>query len=575
MPRNRTQKQLAKRVDTSYFRRMNPIRSWRRGLALLCSLAAAVWIGISAVKVRGGKLALSDTLHNPGHVTAAHKSFESDCRQCHAGEPASAGGAAYTLKVTDAACLKCHDGAMHAANMKVATWGDTSLESHIATTPDANHPGGALSAGCANCHVEHRGEAAMMGRDNSKCIVCHQNIKDAMAEGATAHVQNAITAFAPNDHPRFGRKLVQGDKWFDATKLKFNHKAHFEKVPKLAEAAKTCTLCHNTQPPTTFGTDLPPFSPGGGKTAITTRIGEGGYMRPISYAEHCSGCHAIAFDSGFTVSHVDLGLVRGQLADAGSAARAKLAALSPEDRDKALTEAPAGGSGGGRRRGAAPAAAAKKITPEEYVTKQIDVLKKEAADWAEDKGANLQQVKDLMASSLDEATKSQSLLEAYVAMGVSNSCAKCHDLNGGALLAVMTSAPTTAPSTQPVSILATLPTGIPNSPRHWFPASSFNHTPHRSIACVDCHKAALESGADTATATADVLSPDMDRFAAKGKDCIDCHKPGGDSIEAATGACISCHVFHDRSKERSLDPTLSAPTTQPAPTPVAQVSSAR
>ena len=63
------------------------------------------------------------------------------------------------------------------------------------------------------------------------------------------------------------------------------------------------------------------------------------------------------------------------------------------------------------------------------------------------------------------------------------------------------------------------------------------------------------------TGTADILSPDINRGATSGNNCVDCHKPGGAARDAATASCVSCHVFHDRSKERTPDGKLVAKST--------------
>ena len=91
------------------------------------------------------------------------------------------------------------------------------------------------------------------------------------------------------------------------------------------------------------------------------------------------------------------------------------------------------------------------------------------------------------------------------------------------------------------------------------------------MACVDCHKGALESGQDDPlnnvtpaekTSTADVLSPDMDGtyLGTKKLDdkntCIHCHNSTG-SPQAVASACISCHVYHDRTKERMVSATVA------------------
>jgi hypothetical protein len=162
---------------------------------------------------------------------------------------------------------------------------------------------------------------------------------------------------------------------------------------------------------------------------------------------------------------------------------------------------------------------------------------------------------------------------------IGTSCAVCHDFTGGDVPAgfafkaahppagdVQIQAtdfsaargfPTSAPTTQP-AFLATVPTGIPNTPRRWFASSHFDHAAHRDLSCFNCH-----ANAWTSTETAELLIPDLDssnvlhsaeeRKANGIKSCIDCHAPPASTSElSAPSNCITCHVYHDRTKEDSM-----------------------
>lgn len=567
MPRSRTQKQVARRIDIFYFREHSPVRRVRQGLIVLCTLAAVLWIGIAAVRSKGERSSWLDpvtltSIHNPGHLARPHTLFENRCETCHAGEK----DGAFTRTVTDAACLHCHDGAIHRDNQKKATdKSQVTLASFTLAMTDANHPGGAMSAGCVHCHTEHRGEAELLGTDNRQCVVCHEDLKRAAEKPEIVPASvNVTTEFEAGKHPTFGRQLADSKgKWVDPTRLKFNHKFHLTKVDALAKAANNCTLCHSTQPmPASAAGDVPPFAGGSLKPVSSGRNGDNGYMRPITYAEHCSGCHPLNYDAGVGVSHVQLALARAQLADFGGVFRQKLAMMDPDARKKELEPAaPSGGGGRGRGRGAA-AAPAKPMTEDEWVAKQLAKVKDEVGGWIGTPGAGeLPQIEDLKKLA-DVDPPDRSVLEAYTVFGMANACAKCHDTNGGTMPGLITSA-----TTQPAKILDTEPTGIPDSPRHWFANSRFDHRPHRVLSCIDCHGGAINSGKDEKspistpaiqTGTADVLSPDINRGATSGNQCVDCHKPGGAARDAATASCVSCHVFHDRSKERSPDGKLVA-----------------
>jgi len=79
-----------------------------------------------------------------------------------------------------------------------------------------------------------------------------------------------------------------------------------------------------------------------------------------------------------------------------------------------------------------------------------------------------------------------------------------------------------------------------NMQTRWLPHSRFSHRAHRPFACVGCH-----DQAKTSTKTADVLLPTI-------ATCRMCH--GG--AAGARVACVECHTYHDKSKERGLDGPL-------------------
>src|SRR5438874_1455839 len=240
MPRSRTQKQVARRINIFYFRQSSGIRRARRMLIALCALAAVLWIGISAVRSRSEKSSWLDpvtltSIHNPGHLARPHALFENRCETCHAGEKTGA----FTRTVTDQACLHCHDGSIHRDNQKkAADLSSVSLASFTLAMKDDSHPGGARSAGCVHCHTEHRGEAELLGVNNRQCIVCHEDLKRATEKPEVVPASlNTVTQFEAGQHPTFGRSLFdeKQKKWIDQTHLKFNHKFHLTKVDALAK----------------------------------------------------------------------------------------------------------------------------------------------------------------------------------------------------------------------------------------------------------------------------------------------------------------------------------------------------
>lgn len=106
-------------------------------------------------------------------------------------------------------------------------------------------------------------------------------------------------------------------------------------------------------------------------------------------------------------------------------------------------------------------------------------------------------------------------------------CMKCHKTDLGAEF----------PARPPVVARTGLrpgPPGREGTPRRWYVHSFFNHETHRELGCTECH------AADGSKLTADVLLPS--RAA-----CLKCHGPAG----GVSSTCVTCHRFHDRSRERA------------------------
>ena len=119
MPRTKTAKSIASRLEIDYFKKGE--RLWFRRSRLivtgLCLLIAVVFWG--AYHFRGDK---RGALYNPGPVARAHAAFESECWQCHdvpKGPRAVLKNGLKTIvadSVSDAACLKCHSASVHSQN---------------------------------------------------------------------------------------------------------------------------------------------------------------------------------------------------------------------------------------------------------------------------------------------------------------------------------------------------------------------------------------------------------------------------------------------------------------------------
>ncbi len=101
-------------------------------------------------------------------------------------------------------------------------------------------------------------------------------------------------------------------------------------------------------------------------------------------------------------------------------------------------------------------------------------------------------------------------------------CAKCHQVESG-------------PAGGPFTV------AHPNTPSRWFAKATFTHGSHEMIGCVECHSTSKES-----SRTSDVNLPGIES-------CRKCHSPSG----GAASACVTCHVYHQRS-DRPPDGRLTA-----------------
>lgn len=176
----KTGKDLAQRIDPSYYRRRHPFRSTRALVSLCCTLAAAAWAAFLTAGVNRRAFAA-------GPVAESHALFERDCQRCHAG-PFEA--------VEDDSCRTCHRTTAHAPPEK---------------PPDPR---------CIFCHGEHRGRQHLDVVSDEHCNGCHAEHK-------------GIVDFA--GHPPFETKAPD-------QALRFPHDKHLR--PDLKGGPIGCAACH-------------------------------------------------------------------------------------------------------------------------------------------------------------------------------------------------------------------------------------------------------------------------------------------------------------------------------------------
>jgi hypothetical protein len=312
-------------------------------------------------------------------------------------------------------------------------------------------------------------------------------------------------------------------------------------------------------------------------------------MRPIRFASDCESCHELTLPGGAVLPHVAMDGVLSRLAHPEEFYRDYLGRLSPAQRAKVLGDKDVG-------QWVKDSVATLQNNAGDWVG-GLEKAKRVMPGAAKLEDAIYAQYSLEAGSAVDPVQAGQDVrvLSAYIAYanGFVSRCSKCHEVKelgmSGGLAAtapaaattvpgdVPASAPATAPTdvpgaapasapatpaaeaaepaagpaggaaTQPAGIiaaplLATTPTGIPDSPRRWFTGSTFNHEAHGNIACVSCHSRATSS-----TLTSDVLSPNLTWTKPDGgvASCVDCHHPANAAGRGAGSSCVTCHKFHD------------------------------
>ncbi|MHC4955572.1 MAG: cytochrome c3 family protein [Planctomycetota bacterium] len=181
--RQRSSKEIADRIDPTYFRRVHALRRLRFWSSVGFCVLAVGWVALAWA--RGDEM-----IYSNGDVAAAHAIFEADCARCHVGE---------FRAVEDASCRACHSMAAHAPDEKV------------------------VEPACARCHRDHRGRGGLAVVGDVHCNGCHESHR--------AYVDM-------DSHLDF--EVEPRDQY-----LRFDHQAHLD--PKLLEGPLECASCHEPE----------------------------------------------------------------------------------------------------------------------------------------------------------------------------------------------------------------------------------------------------------------------------------------------------------------------------------------
>lgn len=265
MPRTRTTKKLAQRIDLDYFKRPSPLRRWRFMLSIAAPAFALLWIAWYGIR--------SDRrVYSAGSLSTAHAVLTKQCSACHLSNLGF-----YDAKVSDQKCLACHDGPLHHATQ-------------------------AFTPACASCHADHRGAIRLAATSDANCTQCHANLA---TRGSSTSFVRTINSFESN-HPEFA-VLRSGRR--DPGTIQLNHSVHLQPNllgPNGSRVQMVCADCHRSAAdasgPWPYGDSKSlagtpkDLLANGPKSGSSISMPSRAYMAPATYALTCAACHALQFD---------------------------------------------------------------------------------------------------------------------------------------------------------------------------------------------------------------------------------------------------------------------------------------
>lgn len=272
MPRTRTTKKLAQRIDLNYFKRPTPLKRAKFWLSLLLPLLALVWIAWHSFSG-------DHRVYSSGRMSQAHAVLEKECAACHVQQAGS-----FSAKAANNACLSCHDGPIHHAYQAKA------LE-------------------CAACHSEHRGRVNIHAASNQSCAECHADLK---ATGGTQRPASRIRSFE-DGHPQFA--ALEGPR--DPSTIKLNHAIHMKPIRRAPTGPIVNLECGNCHHAAAADADLTYADSKYRAATVGYKESDGilptssqmfraprpitgrELMAPVKYANACDSCHLLTFDKRF------------------------------------------------------------------------------------------------------------------------------------------------------------------------------------------------------------------------------------------------------------------------------------
>lgn len=228
--------------------------SWTFAAAVLVFGFVVPWMGVPTFLLAG-------PLHS------AHSTIGDDCEACHI---------AVFRRVPDSACMACHTVQRHATQPDFAVLGEVR---------------------CATCHLDHNEPPQLVNQHQALCAGCHTDLPGQVelqeaGDFLDRHPDFKVDLSLPYALPDGGLEWrlehvdLSTSRGADRSNLKFDHMVHLEEGGIMTPGGNRvieCAECHTPEP-------------GGAR------------MQPITMDEHCSNCHALAFDPddpARTVPHGD------------------------------------------------------------------------------------------------------------------------------------------------------------------------------------------------------------------------------------------------------------------------------
>lgn len=534
-PERQTSRAQVSRIDRSYFHRRSRFQRARWWLIFASLGLGAAWAAWGAFDIR---------LHySPGDVAAVHAKWENDCNACHAPfAPIKDNtwlSTAATRQTLDGKCEACHRGPAHHPLQLTAEVGS-----------------------CASCHADHRGRGADLSRvADQTCIACHADIATHRLVNATippAANTTPITRFDNEHHPAFASLTT------DPGRLKFSHGRHMRAGLTFGPQTTGTTAAG----PWTYGmlaaTDRSRYlSPGAGEgdlvqlscaschefgssltsTSVRTvsatfaAAPPGAYSLPVEFEQHCAACHSLPYEG--------LAGPPEPASDGVAPIRSgRPAAVLPHGLD---------------------ATGIARFLESSYLQQALagdaTLLDEPAAR------------RPLPATQQGEvaAPRVRSLVEARVGQALTfarGTCEKCHQLQDASLADTARLLPAAAPvAAARLPWFEIAPSRVPDI---WLTKARFDHGPHRSFDCRECHAAAYPDepadGEGEGMTSAPIGSPlDNSVVMIAGREsCTACHAPAahdpttGKPVGGARFDCVECHGYHGLGPHQALTTASSS-----------------